>query len=329
MTVPALVALLASLALSQAPEPAQAPAPAPASAPAPNDPEVDRWEAAVAAQPDSAAAHYNLGVARYRAGQFKEAADSFKRAGEVASGADSPDPALAASSAYNRAASFYGSTREQAEAAQRMLEAKEREGAAEGAGAPIDPEALKQAIADATASFDGFRDAAYADPSDLGSRANAEQSRRLIRALEELQRQQQQQQQQQQNEKQQPQDQQDAKDQEQPQDGEQPKPQDAPSEERPQDQEGKDGGADDEKEREAQQQQQQQQQGQPRQDPPADRPQELEAAKQQPAKPGEMTKEEADRLLQGVRDRERRRRAEQDRRAQEQATRGRAPVKDW
>jgi hypothetical protein len=322
MTVPALVALLASLALSQAPEPAQAPAPAPASAPAPNDPEVDRWEAAVAAQPDSAAAHYNLGVARYRAGQFKEAADSFKRAGEVASGADSPDPALAASSAYNRAASFYGSTREQAEAAQRMLEAKEREGAAEGAGAPIDPEALKQAIADATASFDGFRDAAYADPSDLGSRANAEQSRRLIRALEELQRQQQQQQ----NEKQQPQDQQDAKDQEQPQDGEQPKPQDAPSEERPQDQEGKDGGADDEKEREAQQQQQQ---GQPRQDPPADRPQELEAAKQQPAKPGEMTKEEADRLLQGVRDRERRRRAEQDRRAQEQATRGRAPVKDW
>jgi colicin import membrane protein len=325
MTVPALVALLASLALSQAPEPAQAPAPAPASAPAPNDPEVDRWEAAVAAQPDSAAAHYNLGVARYRAGQFKEAADSFKRAGEVASGADSPDPALAASSAYNRAASFYGSTREQAEAAQRMLEAKEREGAAEGAGAPIDPEALKQAIADATASFDGFRDAAYADPSDLGSRANAEQSRRLIRALEELQRQQQQQQQQQ-NEKQQPQDQQDAKDQEQPQDGEQPKPQDAPSEERPQDQEGKDGGADDEKEREAQQQQQQ---GQPRQDPPADRPQELEAAKQQPAKPGEMTKEEADRLLQGVRDRERRRRAEQDRRAQEQATRGRAPVKDW
>jgi hypothetical protein len=322
MTVPALVALLASLALSHAPEPAQAPAPAPASAPAPNDPEVDRWEAAVAAQPDSAAAHYNLGVARYRAGQFKEAADSFKRAGEVASGADSPDPALAASSAYNRAASFYGSTREQAEAAQRMLEAKEREGAAEGAGAPIDPEALKQAIADATASFDGFRDAAYADPSDLGSRANAEQSRRLIRALEELQRQQQQQQ----NEKQQPQDQQDAKDQEQPQDGEQPKPQDAPSEERPQDQEGKDGGADDEKEREAQQQQQQ---GQPRQDPPADRPQELEAAKQQPAKPGEMTKEEADRLLQGVRDRERRRRAEQDRRAQEQATRGRAPVKDW
>jgi hypothetical protein len=322
MTVPALVALLASLALSQAPEPAQAPAPAPASAPAPNDPEVDRWEAAVAAQPDSAAAHYNLGVARYRAGQFKEAADSFKRAGEVASGADSPDPALAASSAYNRAASFYGSTREQAEAAQRMLEAKEREGAAEGAGAPIDPEALKQAIADATASFDGFRDAAYADPSDLGSRANAEQSRRLIRALEELQRQQQQQQ----NEKQQPQDQQDAKDQEQPQDGEQPKPQDAPSEERPQDQEGRDGGADDEKEREAQQQQQQ---GQPRQDPPADRPQELEAAKQQPAKPGEMTKEEADRLLQGVRDRERRRRAEQDRRAQEQATRGRAPVKDW
>jgi hypothetical protein len=42
-----------------------------------------------------------------------------------------------------------------------------------------------------------------------------------------------------------------------------------------------------------------------------------------------MTKEEADRLLQAVRDRERRRRAEQERRAQEQASRGRAPAKDW
>ena len=323
MSLRALVSAVAALVLSQAPA----------------DPEVAKWEAAVASQPDSAAAHYNLGVARYRAGQFKEAADSFKRAGEVASGPEWSDPALAASSAYNRAASFYGTTREQAAAAQRMLDAKEREPSAEAAGNGIDPEALKQAIADATASFNGFRDAAYADPADLASRANAEQSRRLVRALEELQRQQQQnqerQQQEQQQDQQQDQDQkqdqesQPSEDQRQPQDGERQKPQDSGSQPDQREQPKQDETGTDRPSREDKQRQEQQQQQQPDQKPPADPATDEESAKQRSAKPGEMTKDEADRLLQGVRDRERRRRAEQDRRAQEQATRGRAPVKDW
>jgi hypothetical protein len=44
-----------------------------------------------------------------------------------------------------------------------------------------------------------------------------------------------------------------------------------------------------------------------------------------------MTKDEADRLLQGVRDREQKRRVEQERRAEQQAknARGRKPIKDW
>jgi hypothetical protein len=42
-----------------------------------------------------------------------------------------------------------------------------------------------------------------------------------------------------------------------------------------------------------------------------------------------MTKEQADRLLQAVRDRERERRAAQERKAQAEAGRGRPPIKDW
>ena len=44
-----------------------------------------------------------------------------------------------------------------------------------------------------------------------------------------------------------------------------------------------------------------------------------------------MTKDEADRLLQAVRDREQKRRVEQERRAEQQAknARGRKPIKDW
>jgi hypothetical protein len=42
-----------------------------------------------------------------------------------------------------------------------------------------------------------------------------------------------------------------------------------------------------------------------------------------------MTKDQADRLLQSVRDRERERRAAQERKVQAEAARGRKPTKDW
>jgi hypothetical protein len=42
-----------------------------------------------------------------------------------------------------------------------------------------------------------------------------------------------------------------------------------------------------------------------------------------------MTKDDADRLLQAVRDRERQRRAEQERRAQADPRNRRPPAKDW
>ena len=158
-----------------------------------NDAAATAFESALGARPTSAEAAYNLGVALYRGGKFKEAATQFARAGASASGGERANAALSASSQYNRAASFYGATREQAEAAQRMLEQQKAAGATDtqqapdAPGAPVDPEALKQAIKDAGESLKGFKDAAYADPTDKESRANAEQSRRLLRALQELQ----------------------------------------------------------------------------------------------------------------------------------------------
>jgi Ca-activated chloride channel family protein len=327
-----------------------------------NEAAATAFESALGARPTSAEAAYNLGVALYRGGKFKEAATQFARAGASASGGERTDAALSASSQYNRAASFYGATREQAEAAQRMLEQQKTAGAPdaqqapEPAGAPVDPEALKQAIKDAGESLKGFKDAAYADPSDKESRANAEQSRRLLRALQELQKQQQQQQQkkdqdkkeqdqQQDDNKQDQQDKQDQqKDDQQDKDqekkdqqdkdkqddkkqddkkGEQ-KPDDGDKQQDKKDQQKQDGK---DKDKDKQDQQQPKPQDQPTQDEEKKDPQ-SKPSEAQP-KDGQMTKEQADRLLQAVRDRERERRAAQERKAQAEAGRGRPPIKDW
>lgn len=303
------------------------------------------FESALGARPTSAEAAYNLGVALYRGGKFKEAATQFARAGASASGGERTNAALSASSQYNRAASFYGATREQAEAAQRMLEQQKAAGATDAqqapdaAGAPVDPEALKQAIKDAGESLKGFKDAAYADPSDKESRANAEQSRRLLRALEELQKQQQQQQQnkdqdkkdqdqQQDDKKQDQQDKQDQRDenkQDQDKQGEQ-KPEDGDKQQDKKEEQKQDGKGKD-KDKDKQDQQQPKPQDQPTQDEEKQEPQ-PKPSEAQP-KDGQMTKEQADRLLQAVRDRERERRAAQERKAQAEAGRGRSPIKDW
>ena len=317
-----------------------------------NEAAATAFESALGARPTSAEAAYNLGVALYRGGKFKEAATQFARAGASASGGERTNAALSASSQYNRAASFYGATREQAEAAQRMLEQQKTAGAPdaqqapEPAGAPVDPEALKQAIKDAGESLKGFKDAAYADPSDKESRANAEQSRRLLRALQELQKQQQQQQQkkdqdkkdqeqQQDDKKQDQQDKQDQqKDDQQDKDkqddkkqddkkGEQ-KPDDGDKQQDKKDQQKQDGK---DKDKDKQDQQQPKPQDQPTQDEEKQDPQ-SKPSEAQP-KDGQMTKEQADRLLQAVRDRERERRAAQERKAQAEAGRGRPPIKDW
>ena len=301
------------------------------------------YEAAKAARPDSAEAAYNLGVALYRGGKFREAADAFKQAATLASNGERTDPALSSASLFNKAASFYGATRDQAAAAQQALE-KAAAGDEAEAAPPVDPEALKQAITDAKESLKSFKDAAFAEESDLGSRANAEQASRLVRALEELQRQQQQNDQQKQDEqnKDQNQDQQD-------QQGKDGEPQDKDQRQEQEQDKEQSGDQQPPKEGEQDKKEQKQQSGADQQKPP-EQPPEEQPSKDQPQKDqgdgkqedskadaqpqpkdGNMTKDEADRLLQGVRDREQKRRVEQERRAEQQAknARGRKPIKDW
>ena len=118
----------------------------------------ERYAAAAAARPGSAPASYNEGVALYRAGRFADAAAAFKRAGQAASEGEKTDASLEANSRFNRAASTYGATRAQAEAAERMIQSQRAaspgDAAAPGESASaVDPKELEQAIKDAQASF--------------------------------------------------------------------------------------------------------------------------------------------------------------------------------
>jgi len=289
----------------------------------------ERYAEALRARPEAAAAAYNQGVALYREGRYADAARTFSQAAEIASEGTRTDPVVEARSTYNKAASHYRATKAQAEAAERMLSsggAKVLDGAQPPAKEPVDPEALKAAIEDAQKSLQGFKDAAFNDPTDRDARANAQQSLRLLRALEELRKQQeqqkqdqdQQQKQDQEQQQQQQQDQQQSKDQEQ-KDGQQ-QPQDQQSGDQGEEQPPKDQG--DPKD-EPTQQPSDGEQDAPKQ--PADQP---PPPKPSGERPGEMTKQEADRLLQAIRDRERERRAEQERAAAVPRNR-RPPAKDW
>ena len=295
----------------------------------------ERYAEALRARPEAAAAAYNQGVAQYREGRYADAARTFSQAAEIASEGTRTDPVVEARSTYNKAASHYRATKTQAEAAERMLAsegAKVPDGAQAPAKDPVDPEALKAAIEDAQKSLQGFKDAALNDPTDRDARANAQQSLRLLRALEELRKQQEQQKQdqkqdqdqqqkqdqEQQQQQQQQQDQQQSKDQEQ-KDGQQ-QPQDQQTGDQGEEQPPKDQG--DPKD-EPTQQPSDGEQDAPKQ--PADQP---PPPKPSGERPGEMTKQEADRLLQAIRDRERERRAEQERAAAVPRNR-RPPAKDW
>ena len=282
----------------------------------------ERYAEALRARPEASAAAYNQGVALYRDGKYADAARAFAQAAEIASEGKKTDAAVEARSTYNKAASHYRATQAQAEAAERMLRsaaAADPQGEGQAPQEPVDAEALKAAIEDAQKSLQGFKDAALNDPSDRDARANAQQSLRLLRALEELKKQQEQQQQQNEQQEQQKQDQQ-QQDQQQQQQQQQQKQQ--PDDQQKQQQEQKGQG--------------QQDQDQPQQPSPTEgdqRPPEEPTEQPPPPKPsgerpGEMTKQEADRLLQAVRDRERERRADQERAAAVPKNR-RPPAKDW
>jgi cobalamin biosynthesis protein CobT len=279
----------------------------------------ERYAEALRARPEASAAAYNQGVALYRDGKYADAARAFAQAAEIASEGERTDAAVEARSTYNKAASHYRATKAQAEAAERLLKSAallDQQAGDAPAKEPVDPEALKAAIEDAQKSLQGFKDAALNDPSDRDARANAQQSLRLLRALEELKKQQEQQQQNEQQEQpKQDQQQQDQQQQQQQQD----------------DQQKQDQGQDQKNPGQQEQDQQQQQQPSPTegdQQPPEQPAEQPAPPKPSGERPGEMTKQEADRLLQAVRDRERERRADQERAAAVPKNR-RPPAKDW
>ncbi|MFM9169844.1 MAG: tetratricopeptide repeat protein [Phycisphaerales bacterium] len=277
----------------------------------------ERYAEALRARPEAAAAAYNQGVALYREGKYADAARTFSQAAEIASEGTKTDPVVEARSTYNKAASHYRATKAQAEAAERMLAsegAKVLDGAEAPAKEPVDPEALKAAIEDAQKSLQGFNDAALNDPADRDARANAQQSLRLLRALEELRKQQEQQKQ---DQEQQQQDQQQPKDQKQQEQQQQKDPQSGDQGEA---QPPKDPGDSNDEPKQEPSDGEQDAPKQPADQPPPPKP--------SGERPGERTKQEADRLLQAIRDRERERRAEQERAAAVPRNR-RPPAKDW
>ena len=293
----------------------------------------EAWGRLQAIDPNLPDAAYNRGVARYRAGDFTGAAESFQQAARLG------DADLAARAMYNEGTARYAE-------ALKTLEAGDTATPPAGTdAATADP--LKDAIERVGRSLDHFRDAIDADPASLDARANAELAHRLLRRLQQVQ-EQQQQQQGDGDQQQQPQ-QGDGDQQQQPQQGDgdqQQQPQQGDGDQQQQDQQG-DGD-----------QQQQPQQGdgdQQQQDQPETQASDQEGDEKGEEKPSQgddapstpqdasgagastdadaeespsrMSRDAAERLLQSVRDKERQRRRAKAR----EAERGpRAPVeRDW
>lgn len=200
------------------------------------------------------------------------------------------DAALRARSAYNLGTTAYRKTLQQ----------------------PDDPAQAATHLEDATAelaeALGHFREAIDADPADLDARANGELAHRWLQELERMKQQLQQQQQQQ------PQQDRNRESSEQPQDRQQP-----PSGEQ---QEQPEAGQQEEEQQAGQQPDEEQREGQAAQA----QQEQLEDERQDADARKPMSREEAERLLQRVRDKERRRREELARR---EASR-RPPVdRDW
>ena len=249
----------------------------------------DLYEKAGSLLPEAAEIPYNMGVAAYRQGDLARAVELFDQARLLAR-----DPSMQARTAYNLGTASAGQAMQS-----QALDPAVAESRLQGA-----TETLRSAMKH-------FREAIAADPLDQDARANGELAWTWLQQLEELQEQMQQQGQENQEQDQDPNEDQN---QDQQQQGDQQQQQD-------QQQQG-----------EQQQQDRQQQTGQQEQEQPApseagndqqqDRPDERQAS----AERTPMSREEAERLLQSVRDKEARRRAEL---ARIQAA-GSPPVdKDW
>jgi Ca-activated chloride channel family protein len=256
---------------------------------------------------------YNAGVSMYRAGELELARDLFAAAAERAKAG------VAARSMYNRGTTSY------AEAVRAM----ESAGRADGSTNP--QELQKDVIDTLERSLRELKDAARADPRNTDARANAELAHRVLKELKKQQEQQQQQQQQNQDQQQSGEQ---NEDQNQQQNGEQPEKND--------DQKNESGGEQDQPQqdqrRDGQEDQDQQRDGQKGQESEAEESKPDQATPDEPrtdeAKPNQpkaenrkpMTRQEVERLLQRIRDKERARVME---RMERERARTQPAPKDW
>ncbi|WP_345092586.1 VWA domain-containing protein [Bremerella cremea] len=244
------------------------------------------YQAAAEQKPDSPQLLYNQAVAQYRAGQMTQARELFTQT--IASG----NPELAAKASYNLGNCDYS------EAVQL---------------AQTDKAAAIQRLNSAVSHY---RSALADNTADTDARANAQLATMLIDQLQQQQ-DQQQQDQQQQDQQQQDQQQQDQQQQDQQQQDQQQQDQQQQDQQQ-QDQQQQDQQQQDQQQQDQQQQDQQQNSGGMPQYGQAD-PNSMDEMRP-------MTKEEAQKMLQAVRDRELMRRLQN----QQQADRRRVPVdRDW
>jgi len=252
----------------------------------------DLYEKAGSLLPEAAEIPYNMGVAAYRQGDLARAVELFDQARLLAR-----DPSMQARTAYNLGTASAGQAMQS-----QALDPAVAESRLQGA-----TETLRSAMKH-------FREAIAADPLDQDARANGELAWTWLQQLEELQEQMQQQGQENQEQDQDPNEDQN-QDQQQQGDQQQQQDQQQQGEQQQQDRQQQDG----------QQEQQEQEQPAPSEagnDQQQDRPDERQAS----AERTPMSREEAERLLQSVRDKEARRREEL---ARIQAA-GSPPVdKDW
>jgi Ca-activated chloride channel family protein len=248
------------------------------------------YEQAAEIEPEALEIAYDQGIAYYRMGDYEKAAEYFSRA------LAAEDASLDAKARFNLGNSAYATALQQQQ---------------------TDAQAAVAKLEEAT---NRYREALEITPNDLDARANVERAQRLKELL--LEQMQQQPQQQQQNQDQQQDDEQQEEQQSQQQD--QQESQDQQQEQQSQSEEQQQAEQQQEQEQQGQEQQQEPQQGEQQQQQQMQ--QQEENAEQPQGEAKAMSREEAERLLQMIRDQERQRREDQARRKRAQQV----PVqRDW
>ena len=316
---------------------------------------------AIAADSSNSRAQFNQGVAQYKSQNLQGSSESFATAGQIG------DPAVAEGAMFNQGDAAYSGAIKIIDSDD--FKENVGPAAQDQNGSPKRKEAIDAAIEAATRALTHFKDAASADQLDIDARYNAETATRLLKMLEVEKKEEEKKQEdkKQEDKKEEEKKEEDKKgDQGEPKDdqskGDQPKDQDQQEKDK-QDKEGKkDEGEKDEKqegknpdkseekkeekkpdqskdgkedapkpEDKGQKKAEDQKPGEEAQDQESKGQESKDQAPQagEPVKDAPLTKQEADRLLQAVRDREKSRKEDREAKELAKPTRRTPASKDW